>query len=160
MIALQLNTRKPRLDSAELLRFTAQAQMAARLRGDVGLCLTEDREMRALNRRFRRKNKPTDVLSFPASPDLNGYAGDLAISLDIARANARRYGHSLAKEVKILILHGLLHLAGYDHERDNGRMARMELKLRRELGLPDGLIARTNAPVSKRKARAGKAGKR
>lgn len=162
MIALHLKARKPRLDSADLLRFSAQAQMAAKLRGDVGLCLTEDREMRELNRRFRRKNKPTDVLSFPAPSDLRGYAGDLAISLDIARENARRYGHTLSEEVKVLILHGMLHLAGHDHEKDDGRMARLEARLREDLGLPNGLIARTMNGGKKRTParRARKAGTR
>jgi probable rRNA maturation factor len=70
-------------------------------------------------------------------------AGDVAISADIARRNARRLGHSLADEVKILVLHGILHLAGFDHERDNGEMARKENRLRRQLKLEGALIERT-----------------
>ena len=94
------------------------------------------RELRALNHRFRGKNKATDVLSFPsvAGPEsgkAKRVAGDVAISADIARENAVRLGHSAAEEVKILALHGILHLAGFDHERDNGEMARKEAELRR-----------------------------
>ena len=96
--------------------------------------------MQDLNRRFRRKNKPTDVLSFPSraaeSPAI------LRSPLEIAAANAADLGHSLATEVKILILHGLLHLAGYDHETDDGEMLARETALRQELKLPVGLIER------------------
>lgn len=111
--------------------------------------------MRTLNRTFRKKNKPTDVLSFPSvSP---GVAGDIAISLEIAAENAAELGHPLATEVKILILHGMLHLAGYDHEVDDGEMYRREAALRQKLKLPVGLIERTQGPVavpSKRRGRA------
>ncbi len=94
-----------------------------------------------LNRQFRDQNKATDVLSFPhASPARRGerqkLAGDIAISADIARENSLRLGHPVAQEIKILALHGILHLAGFDHERDNGEMARKEATLRRALGLP------------------------
>ena len=100
--------------------------------------------MQGLNQRFRGKNKPTDVLSFPAMPGLmKKFAGDVAISAEIAARNARRLGHTVADEVKILTLHGVLHLAGYDHERDDGRMERKEQRLRNSLGLPVGLIERT-----------------
>ncbi|HTK94277.1 MAG TPA: rRNA maturation RNase YbeY, partial [Terriglobales bacterium] len=98
-------------------------------------------EIRRLNRDFRRQDKPTDVLSFPAVT--GGVAGDIAISADIARSNARQLGHSTTEEVKVLIVHGLLHLAGYDHESDSGQMRRKEDRLRRSLGLPGALIART-----------------
>ncbi len=99
--------------------------------------------MRDLNRRFRRLNKPTDVLSFPsASLEV---AGDIAVSADIAARNAAQLGHSADTELKILILHGLLHLAGYDHENDNGRMQARERKLRQQFNLPLGLIERTHA---------------
>jgi len=93
-----------------------------------------------LNRRFRRKNKPKDVLSFPREQ-----GGDIAISAEIALENARRYGHSAAEEIKILVLHGMLHLSGYDHESDNGRIAAREARLRAQLRLPDSLIERTHA---------------
>ena len=124
-----------------LSRFANRARRASGLDGTVEILLTGNDEMRSLNRQFRRKNKPTDVLSFP-SVDVNGAAGDIAISLDIAAENAERLGHPLAAELKVLILHGMLHLAGYDHETDKGRMARKEHKLRMELKLPDSLIAR------------------
>ena len=94
--------------------------------------------MRSLNRDFRHKDKPTDVLSFPSDD-----GGDIAISLSIARRNARSLGHPFEDEIKVLLLHGLLHLKGYDHERDNGRMVRREEALRRKLGLPLSLTARS-----------------
>ncbi len=105
--------------------------------------------MRSLNRQFRAKDTPTDVLSFP-SPSLPPNkpaptAGDIAISVDIAAQNAGKLGHSTAEEVKILVLHGILHLAGFDHERDNGEMARKEARLRRTLGLPLALIERNES---------------
>jgi probable rRNA maturation factor len=102
--------------------------------------------LRSLNRRFRGKNKATDVLSFPVdatAPGAEDIAGDLAISVPTARRQAAGQGHSLSTEVKVLILHGLLHLAGYDHEADTGQMARRERVLRGKLRLPLGLIERT-----------------
>jgi len=108
--------------------------------------ITHNSEMRSLNRRFRAKDAATDVLSFPAVPGLPGkLAGDLAISGDLAAENAKQLGHTLEDEIKILILHGALHLAGYDHETDNGKMARKEAQLRVGLRLPVALIARTAA---------------
>jgi len=117
----------------------------------VSLLLTSNRQMRILNRSFRGKDQPTDVLSFPASEVVSAkFAGDLAISVDIARSNARALGHSTEDEIRVLILHGLLHLAGYDHEDDDGQMVRKESRLRTKLGLPSALIARTERriPVS------------
>src|SRR5207302_3362076 len=103
-------------------------------------------ELRSLNRQFRGKDKATDVLSFPSPLSESGprsrLAGDIAVSADIATQNAVRLGHSAAEEVKVLVLHGILHLAGFDHERDNGQMARKELKLRQQLKLPLGLTER------------------
>jgi probable rRNA maturation factor len=91
----------------------------------------------------RRKDKPTDVLSFPSDrPEL---PGNIAISAEIAAANAVERGHSVETELKILILHGLLHLAGYDHENDRGEMEARELALRQEFKLPVGLIERTQS---------------
>ncbi|MGC9157383.1 MAG: rRNA maturation RNase YbeY [Terracidiphilus sp.] len=135
-----------RLPSARTLgRFLAEAQAAARLRGEVDVQLTTDRAIRRLNRQFRGKNKTTDVLSFPAGGmGAEGIAGDLAISVDTARRQAAEQGHRLSVEIKVLILHGLLHLAGYDHETDDGRMARRERLLRARLGLPQGLIERAS----------------
>jgi probable rRNA maturation factor len=129
-----------------LERFVLRARRTARLPGTVNVLVTSSAELRSLNRRFRGTDKPTDVLSFPSPPPTKSQsrrvAGDVAISADIARANARRLGHSLGDEVKILVLHGILHLAGFDHEHDNGQMARRESQLRRQLKLEPGLIER------------------
>jgi probable rRNA maturation factor len=103
--------------------------------------LTDDRELRRLNRRFLGKDCPTDVLSFP-QPGPGGFLGEMAISVDRARRQARAYGHSWEREIQILMLHGLLHLLGMDHETDCGRMARAEARWRSRLGLPGGLISR------------------
>jgi probable rRNA maturation factor len=131
------------LNDADLARFVGRAAREARLNGVVNVLVADSRELRRLNRRFRGKDKTTDVLSFPPGPGfIHGLAGDIAISADIAKRNARRLGHTAAQEVGILALHGVLHLAGYDHEHDHGRMAVRELKLRQSLGLPSGLIER------------------
>ena len=124
-----------------LQEFAARAQSAVRIRGEVDILITSSARLRYLNLRFRRKDAATDVLSFPATGD-KYRAGDIAISGDMAAANARRLGHSSADELKILTLHGLLHLVGYDHELDSGEMARKEACLRRSLGLPEALIER------------------
>ena len=126
-----------------LTEFVAQACGAAGLKGAVTVMVTHSREMRSLNSRFRGKNHATDVLSFPPPGRDNGFAGDIAVSLDIAARNARALGHSLGQEVQILVLHGILHLAGYDHDGDQGEMAEREKRLRRRFGLPTGLIERT-----------------
>jgi probable rRNA maturation factor len=116
--------------------------------------------MKSLNRRFRGKNAATDVLSFPAAFGApSGFSGDVAISAAIASQNARALGHSPAEEVKILALHGILHLRGYDHERDQGRMARREKLLRTKLHLPLGLIERApieRAPIERAAAAAAR----
>ena len=131
------------ITEARLQRFLSVACRAVRLNGDVSVLLTSNREMRSLNRRFRGKDKPTDVISFPAMDAVcSKFAGDLAISIDMAAANACLLGHSTEDELRVLMLHGLLHLAGYDHESDNGEMARKEARLRKRLGLPSSLIAR------------------
>jgi probable rRNA maturation factor len=131
------------LSAASLDRFLRRARKATHLHGRVNLLLTGNAEMRALNRQFRRKDKPTDVLSFPSDTQGNGkYVGEIAISADIASDNAGRLGHATPVEVKILALHGILHLAGFDHESDNGKMARKEAALRRKLGLPLSLTER------------------
>lgn len=118
-----------------------QAEVA---RGRAFDCLiTGDAELRRLNREFRGKDYPTDVLSFPAT--LPGSLGDLAISLTRARSQARAFGHSSEDELRILMLHGLLHLLGYDHETDSGRMARAEKRWRARFELPNGLIERVRS---------------
>ncbi len=132
------------LNETALTRFANTARKSVGLKGEVAILITSSREMHRLNRAFRGKDKPTDVISFPAVEVVkNKFAGDLAISVDIAKSNARTLGHSTEEELRILILHGLLHLAGYDHESDNGEMAAKEARLRSKLGLPTGLIART-----------------
>lgn len=114
--------------------------------------LTTDTMIRTLNRDFRKKDKATDVLSFPVDDIPGGtpkQSGDLAISLDTAQKQADEQGHTLLIEVKILMLHGLLHLAGYDHETDKGQMARKESALRKEFALPSGLIQRSSNAAKK-----------
>ena len=156
------------VNARALERFATRAQRAAGVRGEVSVLIASSAELRRLNRRFRGKNEPTDVLSFPLADSRSNHrdtearrilkrnvsvslglrggfsgAGDIAISAEVGARNARRLGHSLADELKILILHGLLHLAGYDHEIDAGEMARKEARLRRALGLPTALIERS-----------------
>ncbi len=146
-------SRSLRLPSARALaRFQSEAQAAVRLRGEATVLLTTDRRIRQLNRDFRGKDKATDVLSFPAEAfiqEQGKFAGDLAISVETARRQGTAHGHSLGTEIKVLMLHGLLHLAGYDHETDAGRMARRERLLRRRLGLPVGLIERASPATGK-----------
>lgn len=102
-------------------------------------CLvTTDADLRKMNAQFLGKDYATDVLSFPES-------GDVAISLQRARAQAREFGHSVEDEIRILMLHGALHLVGMDHETDGGKMARAESRWRKKLGLPGSLIARAGA---------------
>jgi probable rRNA maturation factor len=145
--------RRVRIPAAELNRFLGLAQKRLRVpAGAVTVALVTDLEMKRWNRAFRGKNRPTDVLSFPvndspqpktgarrgsqtASHSAELYLGDVAIAPAVARANARRFGRTFAEEMRILILHGLLHLMGYDHETDQGQMDRREGRLRRELGL-------------------------
>jgi probable rRNA maturation factor len=135
--------------------FCRRATTALRVPRDaVTICLVSDAKIASWNRAYRGKAKPTDVLSFPAvSPRSrngngklprslnlhrirrNGYLGDIAIAPAVARRNARVFGRSLQDEMRILALHGLLHLMGYDHEADNGAMNRIESRLRRKLGL-------------------------
>jgi len=104
------------------------------------VAIVSDARVRALNREYRRQDKPTDVLSFPS--DERGYLGDVVIAAGVAARQARAAGHSLGTELRVLALHGLLHLLGYDHERDDGRMARLEQRLRKRGGLREGLIER------------------
>ena len=133
-----------------------------RARGTVSVAIVSDAKVRALNRQYRQIDHPTDVLSFPAAnwpprstqssqksqpQELSAgsaakFLGDIVIARGVARRQARAAGHSEGTEMKVLALHGLLHLLGYDHERDNGAMARLERRLRRRGGLREGLIER------------------
>jgi len=118
------------------------------------VALVSDRRMRALNRMFRGKDYATDVLSFPAGNRESGTGngqtredeamalGDIVIATGVAARQAEEHGHAPGVEFKVLALHGLLHLLGYDHEVDAGRMSRAEARLRKKGGLPTGLIAR------------------
>jgi probable rRNA maturation factor len=163
LIIRQLSRRVPRTAMREFL-----GELSRRVaRGRQIVCLiTDDRELRSLNRQFRGKNYATDVLSFPAaqSRDRQGAVrkrdkmepvphddslGELAISIDRAAAQAAEYGHSITDELRILMLHGALHLAGFDHEKDSGEMARAEVRWRKRLGLPSGLIERAGDPIAK-----------
>jgi probable rRNA maturation factor len=142
------------LSEPSLDRFIGRAKRAARLGGTVTVLVTTSRDLRALNNRFRGKDKATDVLSFPPiHGSVQGFAGDIAISADIAAQNARQLGHSVADEIRVLALHGVLHLAGYDHENDHGEMARTEQRLRKSLGLPVTLMQR----ISKSEGESGRA---
>jgi probable rRNA maturation factor len=138
------------LSKAGLARFLSRARAAVGVDGEVHVLLADDATLKRLNRAFRGKNVATDVLSFPAAattvffgdPEGPGLAGDLAVSLEMAARQAKRFGHTLRDEVRVLLLHGLLHLAGFDHEVDSGEMAAREAELRQELKLPTSLIAR------------------
>ena len=139
----------------------------ARARGEVTVALVSDGRMRALNRAFRGRDYATDVLSFPVvgqpprasraprlssperatairrEPGQAAYLGDIVIATGVAARQADQAGHGVATELRILALHGLLHLLGYDHESDNGRMARAETRLRKKGGLREGLVERS-----------------
>jgi probable rRNA maturation factor len=131
------------------------AAAPARARGEVTIAIVGDRRMRILNRAFRGKDYATDVLSFPVGGREPGGSrhgraprslGDIVIAAGVAARQAREHGHTTSVEFKVLALHGLLHLIGYDHDApdDNGRMARAEARLRARAGLPSSVIARAN----------------
>ena len=108
---------------------------------ELSLMLVSDSAIRRLNRKFRAKDQPTDVLSFPNAQS-TAFLGEIAISAARARAQAAAIGHSLENEIRILMLHGLLHLLGMDHETDRGQMQRAEARWHKRLALPEGLIER------------------
>jgi probable rRNA maturation factor len=148
--------RRVRVPVRDLEKFLSRAHRCLRLRPEtLSVCLVTNSEMARWNRAYRGKKGPTDVLSFPANgarpkrtkrssrsdpgasvfPRTPSYLGDIAIAPFVAQRNARRFGRSFSEEMRILILHGILHLMGYDHETDRGQMDRREQRLRRELGL-------------------------
>jgi probable rRNA maturation factor len=129
--------RSPGVDKRDLRQFLKDLAKELLPERSVTCLITSDEELQELNQKFCDKNDPTDVLSFP--PD------DIAISFDRAAAQAAELGHSVEDELRILMLHGLLHLAGMDHEADGGAMKRTEARWRKKLGLPSGLIERTTA---------------
>jgi len=124
----------------------------ATARGDLSIAVISDRRMRALNRQFRGRDYATDVLSFPSEE--RGFMGDVVIAAGIAKQQAREAGHAVNTEIRVLALHGLLHLLGYDHESDDGKMARMEARLRKKAGLKEGLIERQRPSTRSRSLRA------
>ncbi len=145
-------SRRDLIRKRELHRFVTRALSSLRLGGSVSVLLTDDARIRQLNHDFRHKDKATDVLSFPSfdlgaeglhEPPQERHIGDLAISLETAARQALAFEYPLEVELKVLLLHGLLHLAGFDHESDTGQMARKENRLRKELELPTSLIQRT-----------------
>ncbi|MGD9902353.1 MAG: rRNA maturation RNase YbeY [Vicinamibacterales bacterium] len=124
-------------------------------RGELTVALVSDRRMRSLNRTFRGVDRATDVLSFAGEPP---QLGDIVIATGVAARQAREAGHALGTEVRVLALHGLLHLLGFDHDGDDGAMARVEQRLRRRGGLSEGLIERVSPP--RRRGAAGDGGRR
>ena len=119
-------------------------------RGQVSIALVSDQRIRALNRKYRRNDHATDVLSFRSEPEPlalspKRFLGEIVIARGVARRQAREARHSELTELRVLALHGLLHLLGYDHERDSGEMRRAERRLRRKGGLSEGLIERTGS---------------
>jgi probable rRNA maturation factor len=147
---------RPSRATAGLAAFL-MATAPRRAAGTVSIALVSDARIRALNRAFRGVDKATDVLSFPdgglafdggrhgAKPQVMKHLGDIAIAAGVARKQAAGHRHTLTTELRVLALHGLLHLLGYDHERDRGEMRRLEERLRRRAGLTAGLISRTGA---------------
>lgn len=126
--------RRRRVSAARLRRVLGEAAARLRVGGELALVLTGDRAIRRLNARYRKKDKATDVLSFPGEGGELGL-GDVVISVESAARNARSLGRSLARELDVLALHGLLHALGHDHETDAGEMERLERRLRRQLGI-------------------------
>ena len=132
MIEAVNRQRKRKIDTKAWETFAARAATAiGHTESSATIAFVSDRTIRQLNRQFRGVDKATDVLSFPAEEESN--LGDVAISVDTAAAQANENGLTFDEEVAQLILHGLLHLSGYDHETDNGEMNRLELRLRRKL---------------------------
>src|SRR5262245_52231619 len=137
MIEAVNRQRKTRIDTKAWETFAARAAKAIGQKdSSATIAFVSDKTIRQLNRQFRGVDKATDVLSFPAGDEADGSnLGDIAISVDTATTQAKENGLTFDEEVAQLILHGLLHLSGYDHETDNGEMNRLELRLRRRLGI-------------------------
>jgi probable rRNA maturation factor len=133
-VVLLNRQRRRRVAGARVRRLLEGAASVLGVSGEVSLVITGDKAVRALNARYRGKDRPTDVLSFPGpgAPHERDL-GDIVVSLDTAARNARSQGRTLSAELDVLALHGFLHLLGYDHENDNGEMDRLEARLRRRL---------------------------
>ncbi len=143
--SILLYLRTPRsLARKPLAQFAAQLSEQVAGGREFHCLLTDDKELRRLNREFLARDYATDVLSFPSATDEPGL-GEMAISVDRAREQASQLGHGIETEIRILMLHGLLHLLGMDHEADRGKMRRSETNWRKKLGLPAGLIERTKS---------------
>jgi probable rRNA maturation factor len=128
--------RRYTVDAARLAKVAGGALGAVGREGaEVSVTISNDRRLRALNRTYRGKDRPTDVLSFPYDVP-GGPLGDVIISVDRAAAQAEERGHTLQRELELLALHGTLHVCGYDHETDDGEMDRLERRLRRRLVPP------------------------
>jgi probable rRNA maturation factor len=140
-----------RVQTSVLTSFAANVRRHLKLRGEVAVLLCNDHDIRRMNKWFRGKDKTTDVLSFPS--EIRGHAGDIAISAETADVNAKRLRLSRIEELKILLLHGMLHLAGYDHESDNGEMSKREATLRKRFGLSQSLIDRTHRATERKTVR-------
>ena len=133
MTSVEISGSVPRLTRREVATFARRVLRAVDVEPEeLSIAFVDDESMRELNRKFRRKNKTTDVLTFPGDGPL---LGEIVISVDQARRQAADEKHSLATEVRYLILHGILHAMGYDHEKDNGAMNALELKVRAKVGL-------------------------
>ena len=140
MIRVEVTDGEGRRQRSQALARWLERHAPSRARGRVVIAIVSDGVMRRLNRQFRKMDYATDVLSFPSLAP--GELGELAIAEGVCRRQARAAGHAEATEARILALHGLLHLMGYDHETDAGEMRRAEDRLRKRAGLPLGLIAR------------------
>ena len=139
----QNRQRRISIDDTQVVAFLNRLAADLAQRREFAVLVSSDDAVRTANRQFRGISKTTDVLSFPDGED--GRLGDILISAGRAQAQAARYGLSVEDELKTLALHGLLHLLGYDHETDNGRMGARETKLRKRYGLPSGLIERARS---------------
>lgn len=136
MIEVVSRQRKRKIDTQAWETFAARAADAIGQSGSAAtIAFVSDKTIRELNRQFRGIDKATDVLSFPAGDTDETNLGDIAISVDTAAAQATENGLKFDEEVAQLILHGLLHLCGYDHETDNGEMNRLEVRMRKKLGI-------------------------
>jgi probable rRNA maturation factor len=134
------NQKRVRLALPPFEKFALKSLRQMKLKPkSIAIAFVTDSEIARLNKAYRKKNEPTDVLSFPAQPakrpNKNKFLGDIAIAPAVARRYAKKNGRTLQSEICVLILHGILHLLGYDHETDRGQMDRVEHKLRRKLGL-------------------------
>ncbi len=131
-VVLLSRQKRRRVDAARLRRVLLRAGETLGASGEISVVLAGDRLLQRLNRDYRGRDRPTDVLSFPGDGESGGL-GDIVISVETAARNARALGRSLPQELDVLALHGLLHVLGYDHETDDGTMKRLERRLRRRL---------------------------